>query len=210
MKPFVLSLAVLSATFFANCSQLSQVASERSFARVYDESFDKTFEATLAALEAEGFKVALADKQRGVIETAPATLDEQTAMALFDKAFEAAKRESFVVRFALSPRAIAKSELAVEVRSSEKSNGILEQTLLNAVAARLNGGETGAYRLVDVSQSPVVSVTMKDGSTIEGYLLDGASKDYLRVKLKSGGIMHIERSEIMRYSLASERGSAKN
>ncbi|MCS6988084.1 MAG: hypothetical protein NZM06_01020 [Chloroherpetonaceae bacterium] len=204
-------LATFLAIVFAGCSPLRQAASERSAARVYNESSDKTFDAALAALQSEGFKIAVADKQRGVIESEPSVIDAQTANALFDEGLTSATRGVFAVRCLILPQSNVKSELSVEVLSDEKSNGILEQTLLNAVAAKLSGGEAQTlYRLVDVSKAPFVSVSLKDGSTIEGYLLDGGNKEYLRLKLKSGGIMHIERSDVAGYSLASEQGSSQN
>jgi len=49
-----------------------------------------------------------------------------------------------------------------------------------------------------------VSVSLKDHSVVEGYLLDDTQRAYLRLKLKSGGIMHIERSDVERYTLTSE------
>ncbi len=197
------TLFFLIALFFTGCAQLSQSTVEQPPANIYNSSSERLFETALAVLESEGFSIAYADKQRGFIQTHPVNLDAQSASALFDKTLNACNSKTFSVRLMLVPLSADSSQLMVRVISGEKSNGILEQTLLNNVAARLSGVSPPVSVSTDLSHAPLVSVLLKDRSTFEGYLLD-RQRTHLRLKLKSGGILHIEPSDIERYTLVSD------
>ncbi len=209
MKQSTLLIGFFVALLFTGCAQLRQSTSEQPLTYIYNGSSDRLFETSLATLQSEGFTVALADKQRGVIQTEPVVINEQTALALFDKSLDA-NNKSFSLRFNIAPISNNKFQLNIALLSDEKSNGFLEQTLSNNVIARLNGEDSPVDTKIDVAKMPIVSVSMKDRSTVEGYLLDDTQRGYLRLKLKSGGIMHIERSDIERYTLASESASVRN
>ena len=209
MKRTTLLISFFVALLFTGCAQLRQSTSEQSLAYIYNGSSDRLFETTLATLQSEGFTIALADKQRGFIQTEPVGIDEQTAFALFDKSLVASNK-SFSLRLNIAPISNNKFQLNVALLSDEKSNGFLEQTLLNNVMARLSSKDSPEAKKIDVAKMPIVSVSMKDNSTVEGYLLDDTQRTYLRLKLKSGGILHIERSDIERYTLASESASIRN
>lgn len=209
MKQTTLLIGFFVALLFTGCAQLRQSTSEQPLAYIYNGSSDRLFETTIATLQSEGFTIALADKQRGIIETKPVGIDEQTALALFDKSLDASNK-SFSLRFNIAPISNNKFQLNVALLSDEASNGFLEQTLLNNVMARLIGKDSPVAKKIDVTKMPIVSVSMKDNSTVEGYLLDDTQRSYLRLKLKSGGILHIERSDIERYTLASESAPIGN
>jgi|GEM_PF-2218325 PBP1b-binding outer membrane lipoprotein LpoB len=196
------------ALFFAGCAQLSQSTFKQSLENTYNSSSDRLFDIALAVLKSEGFSVAFADKQRGFIQTTSTSIDKQTALALFDKTLEACNSKTFSVRLTIVPLSNDSSQLIIKVISDEKSNGILEQTLLNNVAAQLGGSDMPESVSIDTTNAPLVSVSLKDNSIFEGYLLDDSQRAYLRLKLKSGGILHIERSDIERYTLTSETFSA--
>lgn len=210
MKQSTLLIGFFAALLFTGCAQLRHSVSEQPLARVYDASSDRLFETTLATLQSEGFAIRFADKQRGTIQTEPVQIDEQTALALFDKTYEACNGKSFSIRLAIAPLSNEKSQLSVAVLSNERSNGILERTLIDNVAVKFAGNDAPSTSKLNVANLPIARVSMKDHTTIEGYLLDDTQRGYLRLKLKSGGIMHIERSDVMRYDLASESATLKN
>ncbi len=204
MKQSTLLIGFIATLLFTGCAQLRQSTPESFAAHIYNSPSDRLFEATLATLQSEGFTIAQADKERGTIQTQPVNIDEQTALSLFDKPYEACNSKSFSIRFTVTPLANSTSQLSLAVLSNEKSNGILEQTLFGHVSSKLEGNDTPMLSKIDVSKMPIVRVSLKDNSTVEGYLLDDTQRAYLRLKLKSGGIMHIERSDVERYTLASE------
>ncbi len=210
MKQTTLLIGFFVALLFTGCAQLRQNTSEQPLAYTYNGSSDRLFETSLATLQSEGFTVALADKQRGIIQTDAVKIDEQTALALFDKTYDACHCKSFSIRFTIAPLSNDRSQLSVALLSNEKSNGILEQTLLSNVAVKLGANDAFSLPKIDLAKMPIVSVSMKDNSTVEGYLLDDTERGYLRLKLKSGGILHIERSDIERYTLASKSTSIRN
>ncbi len=210
MKQSTLLIGFIATLLFTGCAQLRQSTSEQPFAHLYHSSSDRLLETTIATLQSEGFTIQFADKQRGIIQTKPVRIDEQTALALFDKPYDACNCKAFSIRFSVVPLSDAHSQLSIELLSNEKSNGILEQTLIAHVATKLVGNEPPSVSQIDVTKMPVVNVSLKDNSTIEGYLLDDTQREYLRVKLKSGGIMHIERTDIERYKLALESASGRN
>ncbi len=210
MKPTTLFIIFFIALLFTGCVGLQQTAPEQPFANIYDTSSDRLFETTLATLRSQGFTIMRADKSRGTIETEAVKIDAQTAVALFDKTYDACRYESFSIRFTVTPISNDHSQLSVTLLSNQKSNGILEQTLLNNVAVKLKGNDVLAPSKLDVSHAPIVSVSMKDKSTVEGYLLDDTQRGYLRLKLKTGGILHIERDDVERYTLTNEPTSNRN
>jgi hypothetical protein len=210
MKPSTLLIGFFVAFLFTGCTQMRQSTSEQPLSYLYESSYDNLFETTLAALQSEGFAITLADKERGTIQTEPVRINEQTALALFDKTYDACNCKSFSIYFIISQLSKEKSQLSVKVLSNEESNGILEQTLLGNIAVKFGANDAPALSKIDVAKMPVVSVSMKDNSTVEGYLLDDTQRAYLRLKLKSGGIMHIERSDVERYTVASESVSGRN
>lgn len=210
MKTKTLFTGLFIALFFTGCAQLRQNDSEQPLAYTYSGSSERLFETALATLKSDGFTIALADKERGLIQTSPIHIDEQTALALFDKTLNACNSTHFSIRLTISELSKENSQLSVKLLSNDKSNGILEQTLLGNVAVKLEGNDALTFSKIDVTKMPIVRVSMKDNSTVEGYLLDDTQRGYLRLKLKSGGIMHIERDDIDRYTLASESSSGKN
>jgi hypothetical protein len=210
MKQSMLLIGFFVAFLFTGCAQMHQSTSEQPLSYIYDGSSDNLFETTLATLQSEGFTITLTDRERGTIQTEPVRIDEQTALALFDKTYDACNCKSFSIHFTISQLSKDKSQLSVKLLSNEKSNGILEQTLLGNVEAKLRGKSAPTLSKIDVAKMPVVSVSMRDNSTVEGYLLDDTQPTYLRLKLKSGGIMHIERSDVERYTFASESVSGRN
>ncbi len=210
MKQSLLFAGIFAALLFTGCTQVRQSTSDVPLASVYNVSTSQLFEATLATLQSEGFAVAHADKERGTIQTESVKIDEQTALALFDKPYEACNCKAFSVRLTITPLSNEKSQLSIAVLSNDNSNGILEQTVVSNIATKLGGNELPSFSKLDVAQMPVVKVSLKDNSTVEGYLLDDTQRAYLRLKLKSGGIMHIERSDVERYTLASESVSGRN
>ncbi len=209
MKPSTLLTGFFIVFLFTGCAQLRQSSLEQPLANTYNIPSERLFETTLATLQSQGFTVTLADKQRGTIQTDAVKIDEQTALALFDKTYDACQSKTFSIRFTITPLSNATSQLSVALLSSERSNGILEQTLMSKVGIQLGLTDTPLYHKIDVTNLPIVSVSMRDHSTVEGYLLDDTARGYLRLKLKSGGIMHIERSDIERYTLASESASGR-
>ncbi|MFN3346018.1 MAG: hypothetical protein ACK412_10265 [Chloroherpetonaceae bacterium] len=210
MKLSILATGLFAALFFTGCAQIRQSAHEQSFARIYNGSFEHVFETTLSTLQSQGFSVALADKQRGIIQTNPVKIDEQMSVALFDNGLNISNH-SFSIRLTVTKLSDNRSQLSVDLLSGARSNGILEQTLLNTVAVKMDGGkDMPELHRINIANLPIVNVLMKDHSTIEGYLLDDTQRTYLRLKLKSGGIMHIERSDIERYTLANESAPVGN
>ncbi len=211
MKLSFLATGFFVALLFTGCAQVRQSAHEQPFARTYNGSFDRVFDTTLSTLQSQGFSIALADKQRGIIQTKPVRIDEQTSVALFDDNALNISNRSFCIRLTLTKLSDNLSQLRAELLSAEKSNGILEQTLLNNVALKMgDGNDMPELRRINIANLPIVNVLMKDHSTVEGYLLDDTQRTYLRLKLKSGGIMHIERRDIERYTLANESASVRN
>jgi hypothetical protein len=215
MKRTTLLISFFITLLFTGCAQLRQSTCEQPRTYIYNDSSDRLFETTLAMLQSEGFTITLSDKQRGIIQTRPIKINEQTALALFDKTYDACNCKLFSIRFTITPISNQisqpeKSRLSVSVLSNEQSNGILEQTLLSKLAVKLGTNDTPTPAKIDVAKLPVVHILTKDHLTVEGYLLDDSNREYLRLKLKSGGIMHIERSDIERYTLASESASIRN
>ncbi len=208
MKKSTLLIGFLTILLFTGCAQVRQSSSEQPLAHIYNISSERLFETTLATLQSEGFTIQFADKQRGTIQTKPVRIDEQTALALFDKPYDACNCKTFSIRFSVVPLSDTQSQLSVDLLSNEKSNGILEQTLIANVATKLGGNEPSSVSQIDVTKMPVVSVSLKDHSTVEGYLLDDTQRTYLRLKLKSGGIMHIERSDVERYTIANKSSAS--
>ncbi len=210
MKQSTLLIGFIATLLFTGCTQLRQSTSDQPLAHIYNISSERLFETTLATLQSEGFTIAQADKQRGTIQTEAVEIDAQTALALFDKTYEACNCKSFSIRFVITPLSNEKSQLNVALLSNEKSNGILEQTLIANVATKLGGNEPTSVSQIDVTKMPMVSISLKDNSIVEGYLLDDTQRAYLRLKLKSGGILHVERSDIERYKIAFESASVRN
>ncbi|MFQ3597752.1 MAG: hypothetical protein SNJ55_07785 [Chloroherpetonaceae bacterium] len=210
MKPSILFVGFFAALLFTGCAQMHQSTSEQPLAYIYNASSDHLFETTLATLQSQGFAITVADKQSGTIQTDAVKIDEQTALALFDKSYDDCNCKSFSIHFTIAPTSHDRSQLNIVLLSNERSNSILERTLLDNVAVKLNGRGALMLSKIDVSNAPIVSISMKDNSTVEGYLLDDTERGYLRLKLKSGGILHVERSEIERYTLASESASGRN
>jgi len=210
MKQSLLFAGIFAALLFTGCTQVRQSTSDEPLASVYNVSTSQLFEATLATLQSEGFAVAHVDKERGTIQTEAVKIDEQTALALFDKPYEACNCKVFSIRLTITPLSNEKSQLSIAVLSNDNSNGILEQTVVSNIATKLGGNELPSLSKIDVAQMPIVKVSLKDNTTVEGYLLDDTQRAYLRLKLKSGGIMHIERSDVERYTLASESVSGRN
>jgi len=208
MKQSTLLIGFIATLLFTGCAQLRQSTPESLATHIYNSPSERLFEATLAALQSEGFTIAQADRERGILQTQPVDINEQTALALFDKPYDACNCKAFSIRLTIVPLSDTHSQLHVALLSNETSNGILEQTLLSNVAVKLGGNETPTLSKTDISKAPIVSVSLKDHSVVEGYLLDDTQRAYLRLKLKSGGIMHIERSDIERYTLASESSEA--
>lgn len=210
MKPFTILVSFFIILFFANCAHIPRANSEQAFRHTYTVSSNDLFEATLALLQSEGFNVGFADKQRGIIQTQPTALEPQTALALFDKPYDKCRSKAFSIRFIITPLSAQTSQMSVKLLSNEPSNGILEKTLIDKLGLKLGLDDNSIrYKKIDVTHLPTVNVLLKDHSTVEGYLLD-EERAYLRLKLKSGGIMHIDRSDVEQYTLTSTSASSND
>jgi hypothetical protein len=210
MKTSLLILATISISLMTGCSMLQEPVSVAKATRTYNAPADKVFDATISSLEQEGLRILTAEKNLGVIQTGNQTIDAQTAVALFDKDYQSIYGKDYSVRFNIQPTSDGKTAINVALVSKDETNGILEQTYLNRVSEKLGEGAFDSRQRIDIGRLPMVTVTLKDNSSVEGYLLDDSKKEYVRIRLKKGGIMHIERSEIERYTLANAASDARN